>query len=504
MEGGFQMRKACFKCLKVMGELILIYLIVLLTSYATNIVLETGDEESPYLIYNETDLNRMSEEPTAHFKLMCDITLSNAWLGIENFGGTLDGNGYNIYKYKNNEESSTLGLVSINSGTIKNLGIFVSENINAKKCIYSGVFAGTNSGVIENCMFKGNICVSFYKNNTSASLFVGGISGMNIGTIRDCYVLGNISGENKTSGKVYCGGVTGLNEGNILDSFINGDVFSNSITSSGYVYGGGISGYNGGIISNCGSQGSVYAHAYSNYSYSGGITGFQDYEGECKNSQSCSTISATAYLGGTTYGGYCLGGLIGHNNGMIENSYAAGYVSKYTYNNSFGGLVGSSDTNSNSKILNSYFDKSSTGCSANGFGIACSSVEMRSLDNYKQWDFVNIWKFTQGEYPSLQKEKFSYDKFDIYNITVDEEQISIDLLPNLTTVEEGLLIVGIYNEKDCLTKLLTKKINSSNLDDSFNFYTRINKEDDKKIKAYIWESEMGMTPIANVYTKRFR
>jgi len=498
------MRKDYLKCLKVMVNLILTYSIVLLNSYATNIVLETGDVESPYLIYNETDLNRMSEEPTAHFKLMCDITLSKAWLGIENFSGILDGNGYNIYKYKNNEESSILGLVSINSGTIKNLGIFASENMNAEKCIYSGVFAGTNSGVIENCIFKGNICVSFYKNNTSASLLVGGISGMNIGTIRDCYVLGNISGENKTNGKVYCGGIIGLNEGHISDSFINGDIFSSSITSSGYAYGGGISGYNKGKIFNSGSRGSVYAHAYSNYSYSGGVIGFQDYGGECKNSYSSSTISATAYLGGTTYGGYCLGGLIGNNNGMVENCYAVGYISKYIYNNSYGGLVGSSDINSNSKILNSYFDKSLTGCSANGFGTAYTSAEMRNLDNYRQWDFMNIWGYTQGAYPILQKEKTFYDKFDVCNIIVDEEQIGIELSSNLKTVEEGLVIVGIYDEKDCLTKLLTRKINGFNIDDSFNFYIKINKEKDKKIKAYLWKDAMELTPIANVYTKRFK
>lgn len=72
------------------------------------------------------------------------------------FGGTFDGKGekiYNLYiNIEDEEDSKSVGLFSINKGTIKNLKLFNSNvKVVSKNYAVTGNIVGENYGVVDNC-----------------------------------------------------------------------------------------------------------------------------------------------------------------------------------------------------------------------------------------------------------------------------------------------------------------------------------------------------------------
>ena len=399
-------------CKKILALLLtLVMLVTVLPMGALTVSAEStteflggdGTEESPYLISNKTHLNNVRNHPGSHFKMVADITFTEAdfsvrgefyndgqgWQPIGTDGGTpfigvFDGNGHIIkglyVNIQTTDRNVYAGLFGYSRGMIKNLGMTdgsVSSTSTSTSSYsysysysYAGGIAGYNGGTISNCYNAGRVSAS---SSSSSSSYVGGIAGYNGGTIRDCYNTGSVSATaTSTSSSSHAGGIAGHNSGTISNCYNTGSVSSTASYSSSYV--GGIAGYNGGTISNCYNTGSVSATATSTSSSSraGGIAGYNGYDGtisNCYNTGSVSSSSSYSYAGGIAglnfnggNGGTIrncynagsvsassssrsnAGGIAGYNGGTISNCYNIGSVSPSSYSSSYaGGIAGYND-----------------------------------------------------------------------------------------------------------------------------------------------------------------
>ena len=109
-----------------------------------------GTVEEPYLISTTGDFQQMALEPTKNYKLVADIDMAKAaqwWTPIQNFSGSLDGDGHTVYNLgvKTTEGHAGLfGTLNIN-GVAKNL-IFVNPTVELTNTNqYVGVLAGETS-----------------------------------------------------------------------------------------------------------------------------------------------------------------------------------------------------------------------------------------------------------------------------------------------------------------------------------------------------------------------
>lgn len=208
------------------------------------------------------------------------------------FTGTLDGLGHEIKGlYIEDTDSSTGSYKGLFSTTnvntvIKNLGIVDSY---VKGYNFVGSIAGKNDGTIEKCYSKCTT-IATWKN-------VGGIIGSNSSnaTIDKCYSQGEVKLLTGATTYGNIGGIAGTNEGIILNSYNYSTITNESSYSTG------------GIAGNNSAKGTI------NYCYNiGKIIGF-------KND---------------------LGGIVGFNSGLVENSYNSANI---TNNISYcAGISGSS------------------------------------------------------------------------------------------------------------------------------------------------------------------
>lgn len=224
-----------------------------------------GTAEQPYLISTPEQLARISTKPSASFRLIDDIDLiGKDWNPIPAFQGNLDGNNKTISNLSVWQNISALtsdtyvGMFKevLPGAVIKNLTI-TNATINATGSLlnsesshttdYSlatGVVAGKNGGIIQNCVVDAVLVVSFtgkWTNYTHSELDIasriynrfgtivisGGIAGINTnsGIIRDTSVSGTISatfdqlgGDNDCSVYNYAGGISGLNDGGTIQA----------------------------------------------------------------------------------------------------------------------------------------------------------------------------------------------------------------------------------------------------------------------------------------------
>lgn len=164
----------------------------------------TGEEGSPYLITTEAQLKEIAKGLDKHYKLTKDIPLTETWSPINNFTGSLEGDGFKITNLTI-KTTSNAGLFDANKGTITNLGVAVAS---IKGKTYVGAIAGVNNGVITNCFVTGGTITA---DNGWGS--VGGIAGSNDKTISNCYVaLDLVQITSETGGKYNfnLGGIAGM------------------------------------------------------------------------------------------------------------------------------------------------------------------------------------------------------------------------------------------------------------------------------------------------------
>lgn len=278
-----------------------------------------GTVEEPYLISTTGDFQQMALEPTKNYKLVADIDMAKAaqwWTPIQNFSGSLDGDGHTVYNLgvKTTEGHAGLfGTLDIN-GVAKNL-IFVNPTVELTNTNqYVGVLAGETSNSADGKAKGANVdnisvygakiagedamvsaagglvgCANLYTNITNSS-FQGEIS------LPNSENVGGIVGQTRTSSGV-----------NACYANVNATAKSNL---------GGIVGVAGSVqdfcvFSNCEVRGKLTAE-----NAVGGFIG-DNYFNNISNVISHADIVATNK---SAWNGYAAGGIVG----VMESAWNGG------------------------------------------------------------------------------------------------------------------------------------------------------------------------------------
>jgi len=254
----------------------------------SDLVLGTGTQSDPFLIYTPEELNMVGLFPCEwdkHFKLMTDIDLSGLdgkdgratfniiapggmsqcrdFIGTP-FKGVFEGNDYVIRNADlNMPDRDDVGLLGGlgTSGQIKNLGV---ENMSILGRSRVGGLVAVNNGTITNCYSTGPVSGTAY--------YVAGLVGRNDdGSISNSYSSCSVSGG-------FCvGGLVGGRGNHCRDGTISNCYSTGSVSGTDYV--GGLLGSYYGAVSNSYSSGSVSGTG----SYVGGLVG-RDYGGTMSSS----------------------------------------------------------------------------------------------------------------------------------------------------------------------------------------------------------------------------
>ena len=212
----------------------------------------SGTEEDPYLIANREQMTMLANYVNSgngsgeYFQLTDYLKYSVSSEGTYDyyvvgtsehpFEGTFDGNGYSIDYAWNAVAADYQGLFGYigEMGTVKNLS---ASGCDFKGRSYTGIIAGRNDGVIENCRVDNFSTVIFDSANPVS----------------------------------YCGGVVGCNNGSIMTTVCAANIIPDNADYTSATQMGGIAGYNGeaGVIENC-----LYLGKYiSGTTYVGAIAG---------------------------------------------------------------------------------------------------------------------------------------------------------------------------------------------------------------------------------------
>ncbi len=314
-----------------------------------------GTETAPYLIETQEQLEVVADLPECSYKLVKDIELTGTWVSLgslgDKFSGTFDGSGHTI-------KNASTTLFDENQGTIKNLTV---ENEND---VSSSILTTTNDGTIYNCTVVGQL-------NSSYS---GGISLYNRGEVEQCYARVDVAVPVRTYNVEYVmiGCLVGKNEGVILASYADGKIeLQSGYCANGCV--GGLVGCSFGNIQDC--------HATVDLSVPYGY-------------KRISTMRYIAYIGGAVGSA---------ESGSVKNTYAIGKITADS-EACMGGLIGRC-IGSATMIQNSFYNRTTSGCSDTGKGIPKSTLGMKMKSVYTDWDFDTVWGISEDRnegYPYLQ------------------------------------------------------------------------------------------------------
>ena len=370
----------------------------------------------------------------ASYKLTDDIDLSETkddynngkgWEPIGNqddpFTGTFVGQGYEISGlYINRPEEDNVGFFGVlgEEAEVSNLKL-VDLEVEGNENV--GGLAGKNNGEIKDVDIAGDV-----RGNAN---HVGGLVGENFGDINHSFTegevvsdgnrVGGLVGQNEEAdiidsasisnveGNERVGGLVGNSwRGDISDSYATGNVEGGSSI-------GGLVGRNDeGVIVRSYAQGKIDGN-----NWLGGLVGGLEGEGIIKKSYALGDVKSNFWM---SYAG----GLVGHSEGEIINSYAQGYVRGEDYvgglagridkttgsystgnvqgDSSVGGLAGIGNS---SEVEKSYWDIEISEQEGSEGGEGKTTEEMQEESTFADWDFDNVWMIDEGaSYPYLQWE----------------------------------------------------------------------------------------------------
>lgn len=333
----------------------------------------SAGENDKYFIKTAEDLKKLSGSSLT-YQLKNDIDLSGvSWAPIDNFSGTLIGNGFSIKNMSIEASSSNVGMFSTLSGFVSNLkfenasikvsgrnenvgilcgnlegnisGVSVSGNVEASKCTNVGGIFGYASRSINNDINLIDLTNSATVNGLNN---VGGI----VGYTDIAYV--NLSFSSlKNAGKItaeedYVGGIAGRMDADTAmssDPIVQIAECENTGDVNGRYYVGGIAGYvkgyydDGTVIENSSCKANIKGEAYV-----GCIAG-QTVNipiNNCVNEGS--TLTATGSINEDNKRCAFVGGFVG--NGFMVSNCTNEVEIKYTAGGSYvGGIIGYADRN---------------------------------------------------------------------------------------------------------------------------------------------------------------
>ena len=317
-----------------------------------------GSSADPYLICNYTQLDKIRDSLTSHYKLGAHIDASASHsAGAKRGGGT----GCTAYDsavssgtagHPNHDDTCT-GWAPVGDATTAFTGSLQGAHYTIRNLYISikttttrvGLFGQTgSSSVIQNV----GVTNAYIQVDTASSR-AGGLVGLNQGSLSNSYATGSVTA---SGSRTHVGGLVGENQGSLSNSYA-----SSSVTASGSrTHVGGLVGRNTGSLSNNYATGSVTASGSS--SGVGGLVGLNT-AGSLSNNYATGSVTGTSSS---------VGGLLGLNTGSLSNSYATGSVSGSS--SDFGGLVGNNSGSLSGK--NYYVD--SDGTNGIGAGTACTTT----------------------------------------------------------------------------------------------------------------------------------
>jgi len=380
----------------------------------------SGTKIDPWLVEDYEDLKMVGKE---------NYTLAGVYLLTADIDASASAN-----EYCSPEGSPCNGFVPIGMDTVAFSGTFNGAHHTIKNLFIwfpcedqVGLFSNVDGGTINKLTLENISVVGDY--------YVGAL----VGKMYDG-VISNVKINGVVTGAKYVGGLMGIGNATINYSSVEGIVKGTTIV-------GGLVGYASGSLYNVSSNVSVMGeedqigglvgelvgevtHSYSlgpvitkddNAEDIGGLIGLNSSKGTVSHSYSMSSVICD-----DCNDSYGMGGLVGDNNGSIDNSYSTGgvkgvhavggfvgvndgsllnvYSTGRVYGESdFGGLVG---YNENGTATASYWNKELSGSDTSAFGVGLTSIEMRDSIYFENWNFSSIWSITQGSsFPYLNSMK---------------------------------------------------------------------------------------------------
>ncbi len=231
-------------------------------NYTTADLSGAGTEGDPYLITNAADLAKLAQNSTLakgskYFKLTANIDLSaHEWVPINEFKGTLDGNGKNIIGLTIGSASARAELVNgglvatLSSGAIQNLSVVVNiytvgKNGTADSDSHVGGLVGNLTGTLENCVVSGTINAATNSKNLYAGGLAGRVNGASV--ISNCANFADVtvdSGATSGSHNTAAGGIMGCGYSNNTASVLNCANYGKAVVQQGIK----ARSYEGGIV----------------------------------------------------------------------------------------------------------------------------------------------------------------------------------------------------------------------------------------------------------------
>ena len=329
-----------------------------------------GTKGNPYIISTGSELSYFAQcsknisFAEKYIVLNNNIDLNGKeWMGIKEFYGNFDGNGYSIFSWKMLNGS---GFFEYVGGSVQNLKLnkfYIKNTTNDSGCGCSGDcssgqstniggIVGELKGYISSCVVEDGKLYG----SSKIELAIGGIAGKASGTIKNCYSNIEIQGVQKGGGvRIYGGGIAGENP----------SINSKSLS-----------------ITNC-------------YSLS-------------KISGKCSSVWDCA--GCYQYYGSKVGGIIGFlYSGSIQDTYVLGEVNSDSSESAIGCIAGSLWTNNMLKycyVIEGHIIKNNGNIiniesAHDGKNVIQSSL-IGTLEVLKtKWD-ADIWQFEGYNHPKLR------------------------------------------------------------------------------------------------------
>lgn len=138
-------------------------------------------ENSPIELWNANDLELLRENPTGNFVLASGIMVNDSFQPIDNFDGTLDGQGFSIRGIQpqlNGMEANGLFVTLGENAVVRNLTVEITTQMpEVQDCTYVNGLTWANYGTISGC--------KVYSEITGASVYQP-IACVNNGTIENC------------------------------------------------------------------------------------------------------------------------------------------------------------------------------------------------------------------------------------------------------------------------------------------------------------------------------
>lgn len=401
----------------------------------------SGTQSDPWVISTREQWNDLAAKVNdtnpvnlngKYIALGSNLDVGSVTIGSANpFKGNFDGAGHTINIALTDVDTGYVGVFGKvdNGASVKNLTVAGSLKIKAgNDCSSFGAIAGTNNGVIDNCVNK----VAMEAKNTEASS-LGGIVGTNNGTISNCETAGSFA---INTGFNAAGGICGYNTG-IVRASTNTAPYQTDLVITDSTECGGIVGLNAaaGKVFNCTNQQRITADA--NSTNIGGITGVN--HGEVFNCANDGIITTS---------GRCCGGIIGYNDSKLYNSYNKRQLSTSGTNN--GTIFGYNSGN----IINvvNYSTISLTGsnseCGIIGGWNDTDGTFVNTFDASTAKSIAIIGKNDGSSYPEKMNRtqvKNSHSVLYTADDTVQNGKALIDILNDFIDAPENIVLASLFN-----------------------------------------------------------